>query len=40
MFDEEGDVFLSDEPIESVDQDKFQHREYVDALEQILEMRR
>ncbi|WP_152040271.1 KAP family P-loop NTPase fold protein [Salinigranum salinum] len=37
MIDEGGRVFLSDEPIESPEQDKFEHREYVDALEQILE---
>lgn len=37
MTGEDGRVFLSDEPIESADQDRFQHQEYVDALEQILE---
>lgn len=37
MADESGRVFLSDEPIESPEQDKFEHREYVDALKKILE---
>jgi hypothetical protein len=36
MSDGETGVFFSDEPIESVDQDKFGHQEYVDTLEQIL----
>lgn len=33
----DGRVFLSDEPIQSVDQDRFEHQEYVDVLEQIME---
>lgn len=30
-------VFLSDEPISSAEEDKFEHREYVDALVQLLQ---
>lgn len=37
MAFEEGFVFLPDKPIESVQQDKFQHSEYVDSLEEILQ---
>jgi hypothetical protein len=36
MASEDGFVFLPDEPIESVEQDQFQHSEYVDSLEEIL----
>ncbi len=35
----DGRVFLSDEPIESANQDRFEHQEYVDALEQTIERR-
>lgn len=33
---DEGFVFLPDEPISSVEQDRFQHTEYVDSIEEIL----
>lgn len=36
MASDDGFVFLPDKPIESVEQDKFQHSEYVDSLEEIL----
>lgn len=36
MAEEEGYVFLPDEPITSVEEDEFQHLEYVDSLEEIL----
>lgn len=37
MDSTDGHVFLSDEPISSTEEDKFEHREYVDALVQILQ---
>ncbi|MFP9192145.1 P-loop NTPase fold protein [Natrialbaceae archaeon A-CW1-1] len=37
MTGKDGRVFLSDEPIESIEQDRFEHQEYVETLEQILE---
>lgn len=37
VIEEENHRFLSDDPIESIDEDEFRHKEYVDTLEQMVE---